>query len=221
MRIAAAAVNAGVKHFIPADFGSCDSDSPFAQELVPLYVRKTEMRGFLTRLAEKNGGFTWSSLVCGHFFDWEPKFLHIDIPNRRVGILDDGETKWSTSTFAQIGKATAAVLKNHDHPELKNKMVYMQSFCVTQNQVKSACEKATGSEWEAERVESKPFTQMQRMLMKQGGHVGSEATEEAVWVLGTLEADWTGKGDLLVNGLLDLEDEDLEEVVKKMVDAAA
>ena len=76
-RLADAAVKAGVKRFIPADFGSCDSSSPHAQDCVPLFANKTELRSYLTSLAEKNKDFTWSSIVCGHFFDWQTAFLHL------------------------------------------------------------------------------------------------------------------------------------------------
>ena len=46
-RIADAAAKAGIKRLIPADFGSCDSSSPHAQELVPLFKKKTELRDHL------------------------------------------------------------------------------------------------------------------------------------------------------------------------------
>jgi nucleoside-diphosphate-sugar epimerase len=215
-RLAAAAVNAGVKHFIPADFGSCDSDSKRAQELVPLYAEKSLMRKYLTNLAEKNPSFSWTSLVSGHFFDWEPKFLHINIKERQVDYLDDGETRWSTSTLGQIAKATAKVLQNTDQPEVRNKMLYMQSFCVTQKMVHAACEKATGTEWKVKKYDSDTFTKEQKVAMDAGDH---DATEEVVWVLGTLEADWEGKDDFAM-GALGLEEENLDEVVKKMVDGA-
>jgi hypothetical protein len=212
-RIAAAAVNAGVKHFIPADFGSCDSDSERAQELVPLYIEKSLMRKYLQNLATKNPGFTWTSLVCGHFFDWEPKFIHIDIKERQVDYLDDGEVRWSTSTLGQIGKATAKVLQIADKAEVRNKMLYMQSFCVTQKMVHAACEKATGTEWKVKKLDSEAFTKEQKTLMDAGDH---EATEEVVWVLGTLESNWEGEKDFAME-ILGLQEENLDEVVKKMV----
>lgn len=37
MCVADASIQASVRRFIPADFGSCDSSSPQAQQLVPLF----------------------------------------------------------------------------------------------------------------------------------------------------------------------------------------
>jgi len=216
MRLAAAAVNAGVKRFIPADFGSCDSDSKNAQELVPLYVEKAMLRKYLTSLADKNAGFSWTSLVCGHFFDWEPRFLHIDLKARKVDLLDGGEVRWSTSTFAQISKAVVRILERAEKEETRNKMLYMQSFCVTQVQVWKALEKATGSAWEVNNIDSGKFTNEHKGLADQGDH---DAVEEVVWVLGTLEADWEEK-ETFANGLLGLEREDLDEVIGRIVAAA-
>jgi putative NADH-flavin reductase len=215
-RLAAAAVNAGVKHFIPADFGSCDSDSKRAQELVPLYVEKALFRKYLTNLAEKNPGFSWTSLVPGHFFDWEPKFLHINIKEHQVDYLDEGEDRWSTSTLGQISKATVKVLQSAEKPEVRNKMLYIQSFCVTQQMVHAACEKATGTQWKVKKYDSAPFTKEQKAAMDAGDH---DATEEVVWVLGTLEAYWEDKKDFAMD-LLGLEEENLDEVIKRIVSGA-
>ena len=65
-------MKAGVQRMVPADFGSVDSSSPWTQELVPLYVEKTRLRERLVELANENEHFTWTSLVCGHFFDCKP-----------------------------------------------------------------------------------------------------------------------------------------------------
>ncbi|KAF2434543.1 NmrA-like family protein [Tothia fuscella] len=217
MRLAAAAVNAGVKHFIPADFGSCDADSERARELVPLYVEKRNFRLYLQKLSDKNPNFSWTALVCGHFFDWEPKFLHINIKNQSVDFLDDGETRWSTSTLGQVGRATAKVLQNAEKAEIKNKKVFMQSFCINQKDVWRACEAATGNKWAVQKFDSKDFTTKYQKLLSEDDH---EAAEELVWVLGTLEANWEGEKDF-VNVVLGLEEEDLDSVVKTMIKDAS
>ena len=62
-KLAQACVKAGVKRFIPADFGSCDSYSSWAQSLVPLFKRKAELRELLRQMSEDNDQFTWTSLV--------------------------------------------------------------------------------------------------------------------------------------------------------------
>ena len=154
-RIAQACVQANVKRFIPADFGSCDSSSQRTKDLVPLYKRKTELRERLMKLAEQNPDFTWTSIVPGHFFDWETEFLHVWVKERKAEILDDGDTKFSASTLSRIGEATAKVFFNLE--ATTNKMIFVQSFCVTQNEVIKAYERATDSTWNVKRVDSKAY----------------------------------------------------------------
>jgi nucleoside-diphosphate-sugar epimerase len=212
-RLAEAAVKAGVQHFIPADFGSCDSQSARACELVPLYTEKTKMRNYLEVLATANHGFSWTSLVCGHFFDWDIHFLHLNAKERKADVLDDGEVPWSATTLGQIGRAVVGILQNTSNEKIRNKMLYIQSFRVTQNQVIKAFEKATGQTWKIQRLDSAKYTAEKKKEMEEGD---AEATEDVVWVLGTLEADWQEK-ETFANELLGLQQEDLDEVVKRLV----
>ena len=107
------------------------------------------------KLAEQNPDFTWTSIVPGHFFDWETEFLHVWVKERKAEILDDGDTKFSASTLSRIGEATAKVFFNLE--ATTNKMIFVQSFCVTQNEVIKAYERATDSTWNVKRVDSKAY----------------------------------------------------------------
>ncbi|THV70318.1 NmrA-like family protein [Aureobasidium pullulans] len=210
-RLADAAIKAGVKRFIPSDFGSCDSQSKRAMELAPIYIAKSEVRDYLEKLAKENSGFSWTSLVCGHFFDWDLGFFHIDLKAKSFEILDDGEVYWSTSTFAQIGKATAAILQKPE--ETKNRFAYIQSFRINQNQLLRAFEKTTGESWNVKKYDSSDYVK-ERKAKADGGE--KSAVEDLVWVLGTLEADWEAR-EGYANDLLGLKQENLEEVVARIV----
>ncbi|KAF2148239.1 NAD(P)-binding protein [Myriangium duriaei CBS 260.36] len=210
-RLAEAGANAGVKRFIPADFGSCDSSMDKVQELVPLYIQKSEIRDYLTNLANKNDKFSWTSIVPGHFFDWSLEFLHLWIKEKRGDILDDGETKFSIATLAQVARATAAVLKKPN--ETINKIVYVQSFCINQNELVKAVEKATDSKWTWTHLKSDDFEREKKPLADKGDH---EAIEDLVWYLGTLYSNWESKDNFAMD-LLGLKNEDLNEAMKKAV----
>lgn len=198
---------------IPADFGSVDSSSQWTQDTVPLYKHKTALREKVAKLADEHADFSWTSLVCGHFFDWDPHFLHIYPEERRVDILDDGEAKWSASTLAQVGKATVSILKNDQ--ETRNRIVYVQSFLISQNATLKALEKVDGGrKWEVRRFESKAY-ERDEGAKQVGGDL--EATENLVWMLGALDADWTGREGYAMD-LLELEEESLEDLVKGMVE---
>lgn len=77
-------------------------------------------------------------------------FLGFDIKSRTATIWDSGAKKWSTANLPTVGKAVVGVLS---HPaETKNRYVWIESFCVSQNEVLAALEKATGEKWQINKV---------------------------------------------------------------------
>lgn len=67
-----ASVQAGVKRFIPGEFGS-NSGSAAAREAVPIFEKKWEVKNYLVE--KEREGLSWTSVVCGSFFDWYVLFL--------------------------------------------------------------------------------------------------------------------------------------------------
>lgn len=218
LRLAYAAAEAGVRRFIPADFGSCDAAHPEALKRLQLYRDKVRVRERCEELEREFGsrGFSWTALVCGHFFDWGLRdgLLHFDIDKREALLLDGGNIPASASTLGRIGEAVAAVLKRPD--ETANKTLFVQSFNPTQRDVLAALEKATdGAEWTVEEAESGPFLDRQQKRLDEEGD--KHAIEEIVFALGALDADWTKKPGFAME-LLGLQDEALDAVVKRVVE---
>ncbi|KAI8626129.1 NmrA-like family protein [Xylariaceae sp. FL1651] len=147
LRIADAAAFAGVKRVIPADYGRRDSDSPRAQQLVPLFKLKVAVRARLQQLAAIDPNFSWTSIVCGHIFDWGLKngFLHFDLETKAADILDAGFYKSSTPTLGRVCEAIITILARDDE-RTRNRVVFMQSFC-----------RATSTEWNVRYVDSGEF----------------------------------------------------------------
>ncbi|KAI1326663.1 NmrA-like family protein [Xylariaceae sp. FL0255] len=224
IRIADAAAAVGVKRLIPADYGSYDSASLRAQQLVPLFKGKTDIREHLQTLSASHPSFSWTSLVGGHFFDWGLKhnFLHFDLKNKTADILDGGCDRSSTSTLSRLGEAVVAVLLQADssgkgEDRTKNRVLFMQSFCVSQLEILAALEKATpGSKWKANHVDSEMFIKEHKIKADAGD---KEAVEDLVFALGAIDGNWTTRDGFAMD-LLGLEDEDLDEVVKRVVNEA-
>ena len=218
--LADAAVKAGVKRFIPADFGSCDSSSKRALDLVPLYKKKQKVRQHLQGIVSKGGGdFSWTSLVCGHFFDYglTSGLLQFDVGKRKVRILDGGDIRWSTTTLTTVGKATVRILQKDE--ETRNRMLYVQSFCVTQNEVLKVLKRVAGEgkDWEEEQVSSEAFIkEIQDRIDKSPNGKNGDALEELVSVVGIIDANWEGKDDF-ANDLLGVGGENVDEVVRKAI----
>jgi hypothetical protein len=214
-RLADAAVQAGVQRFIPADFGSVDSSSKHAQDCVPLFANKTELRSYLTQLSEENEGFSWSSIVCGHFFDWDVAFLHLWPKERRADAVKEGDLKTSYSTLARVGEATSRILQKPE--ETRDRVLFIQSFCVTQPELIRAFEKASGAESEVRWLEAKAYEREQKKKRDEGD---GDAIENLVWLLGAVEGNWEEREDFAM-GLLGLEDERLEEAARRAVEGCS
>jgi nucleoside-diphosphate-sugar epimerase len=141
-----AAVKAGVKRFIPSEFGS-DTRDPKIVAAVPLFKSKSDVLEYAASAAASNPQFSFTGVFTGPFFDWSIRvgYLDFNLQNQTVQIWDDGNTKFSTSNLARVGQAAAAVLK---HPaETQNKSIYIHSFAVSQNEILAALEKHTGKTW--------------------------------------------------------------------------
>ncbi|OHE98619.1 NmrA-like family protein [Colletotrichum orchidophilum] len=215
LRIAEAASAAGVKHFMPADFGSIDADNPRARELIKLYRWKLAVRLKAQELADKNPNFAWTGIVCGHFFDWGVKegFLHAYLDTKKIDVIDGGDIKASVATLPRVGEAVVRILNLGVTEVTKNKTLFIQSFCITQNELLKSLEKATGSKWTINEVESQSFIDKHKKKADAGD---AEAIEDLVFAVGQLDANWTKRDDFAMKAL-GLEDEDLDTVIADVV----
>jgi len=212
--LANACITANITRFIPADYGSVDSADPVVAALVPLYKQKTAVREYLTELAAKHPDFSWTSLVCGHFFDYglETELLMFNVRAATAEIFDGGNIKWSASTLKQIGKGVVGIFRALE--ATKNKKIYMQSFLTSQNEVLAALEQVSGKKFEVKQVRSEEYIREKKKRLDEGGEDKAEVTEQLVAVLGITRADWTGEKEF-ANELLGLREEDVEEEVRR------
>jgi uncharacterized protein YbjT (DUF2867 family) len=62
-----AAVAAGVKRFIPSEFGS-DTANDKVRAIVPIFNGKKQVVDYLK--TKESGDFSWTALITGPFLDW-------------------------------------------------------------------------------------------------------------------------------------------------------
>ena len=62
-----AAIKAGVRRYIPAEFGS-KSTEPRVVAAVPFFKDKAAVTDYLVR--KEKEGLTWTAMITGAFFDW-------------------------------------------------------------------------------------------------------------------------------------------------------
>jgi len=207
-----AAVKAGVKRFIPSEFGG-NTANKTAVELVPVFSRKVEIVEYLKSQESK---LTWTGIVTGPFFDRSLKlgFLGFDIINQKATIYDSGDRKFTSTTIESVGTGVVGVLNKPE--ETKNKYVYIGSFTSTQNEVLSVLEKVTGKKWSVQHTTSEE-------KIKDGKEKVARRDSSAIRPLVTA-ATYNEKGgsnfeadEGLSNDLLGLPKESLESVIKSVV----
>ena len=142
LKLVEAASKAGVKRFIPSEFGSNTFNEKASK--LPSFGDKVAVQNALKREAAA-GRMTWTTVVSGPLFDWGMMVGMLMSPKgKTINLYDGGERRFSTTTLASIGKATASVLQ---HPkETENRPVYIQSFAPTLKQLLALGKKATGPE---------------------------------------------------------------------------
>ncbi|PQE33481.1 isoflavone reductase family protein [Rutstroemia sp. NJR-2017a WRK4] len=206
-----AAIAAGVKRFIPSEYGF-DSSNPAAHAAVPLFEGKKK---HLELLASKENVISWTALITGLFFDWT-FFLGLtgfDAKTKTVTLVDGGKTRFTASTSTQISRALIAVLKHAD--ETSNKMVFVESFTTTQTEVLAAVENVTGQKWKVVEAKSEEIRAAGFQKVGEGNYVEGAGLLIQAAVLGkeALEDRSHVEGGLW-NERLGLEEESVEKVVE-------
>jgi hypothetical protein len=203
-----AAIAAGVKRFIPSDFGSNTQDARVLAQ-VPIFQDKVDTVKYLKT---KEDAISWSSVITSPFFDWGLKvgFLGFDASTKTAELIDDGKATFSSTNLRGIGRAVVEVLQKPDLT--KNQYVFISSFQTTQKEILEIAEKISGEKWTVKNVSSKDLFESGNAKLQKSDFSGvvdlirgSAFGEQG---LGNLEPEG------LWNEKLGLSKEDFEESVK-------
>lgn len=140
--IKAAAV-AGVPWVLPNEFGMFNTDE-ISQDTIGLSKKDDR------KLIESLGVSSWIGIVCGFWYEHSlsnGELFGIDINKRKVTFFDDGTQQLNTSTWTQVGRATAAVLSLPVDAlnAYRNKMAFVSSFTVSQREMFESVKRVTGT----------------------------------------------------------------------------
>ncbi|EIN11596.1 NAD(P)-binding protein [Punctularia strigosozonata HHB-11173 SS5] len=140
-----AAVAAGVRRFLPSEFGN-DVQHPAVRAL-PLYAPKIAVEAHLKK-ASAESGLTYTLVSTGPFLDWglQSGFLLGPLKERQAEIFDGGKKLFSATNVATIGRGVVAVLRHLE--QTKNRTVYFHEAAVSQAKLlRIAKELTPGEEW--------------------------------------------------------------------------
>lgn len=140
-----ASINAGVRRFIPSEFGS-DISQPKNRNLLP-FIEKVKVEDYLIEKA-KTSSLSYSFVFTGAFLDWglEHNFI-LDTSGYQPTLFDGGDVEFSTTSLDTIAEAAVAILT---HPsETENQAIYLEDFKTTQNELLSVAKRvAPNKPWQ-------------------------------------------------------------------------
>eukprot|EP01119_Soliformovum_irregulare_P009324 TRINITY_DN22556_c0_g1_i1.p1 TRINITY_DN22556_c0_g1~~TRINITY_DN22556_c0_g1_i1.p1 ORF type:complete len:297 (-),score=88.91 TRINITY_DN22556_c0_g1_i1:46-936(-) len=144
-----AAIDAGVKWFVPSEFGS-DLEVN-ANE--PVFGHKVATDKHLKSVQDK---ISHVNIYTGPFAGWglSNGFLGFDVKNHSYTLYDDGKQKSTFTDLPDVGRFAVAIIKN---PEpFKNRAARVAGFTATQLEIVDALEKKSGQKFEVkDRVNTK------------------------------------------------------------------
>jgi uncharacterized protein YbjT (DUF2867 family) len=147
-----AAVAAGVKRFIPSEYGVVNT-YPAARRLNPVFAAKADTMEYLQ--TKEKDGLSWTSIPTGLWLDWcinlVPGFAGFDAKTHTARLWDGGEHRLSFTTLPWVGEAIAQILRN---PELtKNKIFPVRAFEASQKEIVAVLEREQGVKYEVTLVD--------------------------------------------------------------------
>lgn len=179
-----AAAKAGVAYIMPNGYGP-DIDNVKLGEDTLLGPAAKASRDEIECL-----GMQWITVCCGFWYEYslaggESRF-GFDFDKRSFTVFDDGNTKISTSTLSQVGRAVARVLglkvlpQDESDPSLTlseffTKGVFIKSFVLSQNDMFESVKRVThtsDADWKVSHETTKKRYDKGLALMKTGNMAG-------------------------------------------------
>ncbi|RYC65193.1 hypothetical protein CHU98_g1024 [Xylaria longipes] len=210
-----AAAKAGVKRFLPSEFGS-NTVHPKASQL-PSYRDKIAVQAALKKEAQTSG-MTYTLVLNGPFLDWGVRVGFLaDVKGRSITLWDGGDRVFSTTTLPTIGRAVVGVLK---HPEeTKNRAVYIQDTALSSKQLLEISKRATGSDdWKVN------IASLDDHVNKGWEELRKPQPDPAKFVMNLISAAIYGEGygakfeklDNELLGIKEMNEEDIEDLIREL-----
>jgi len=167
-----AAIEAGVKRFVPSNWGFDLESGPGSwQELL---IPKYKTRDYLRQKA-KEGKITWTTVINGLFLDWalELGYLNFDFTKKTVGVFDEGTNPIMLTTLSSVADSVVGILSNPSATE--NKFIRIHDFLASNLDVIHAVEFITGIQFEKSTVDTDELMETGRKMEKSDASVGVQA----------------------------------------------
>ncbi|KEF57826.1 uncharacterized protein A1O9_05746 [Exophiala aquamarina CBS 119918] len=214
-----AAVAAGVKRFLPSEFGSNLDNANTAA--LPVFGAKVATAKYLEEVAAKNPSFSYTRVYNGAFLDWCMAVGFIIQPkDHSAKLFNGGDRPFSATTLATIGKATAAIIKNQ--AQTKNRAVYIQDVSTTQKKLIAYAKEKDGKDFATTPVDTETTRQEGLKALSSGkapeniGAIMVSFIFSAIFQEG-FGGEWSAQNDNELLGLPGLSEPELKKLVQSFL----
>lgn len=226
-KLVRAAAKAKVPYIMPNGYGSDIDNIKLGEDTMLGPIAKAQ-RDEIEKL-----GMQWVTVCCGFWYEYslaggEARYGY-NFDKRSLTIYDDGNTKISTSTLSQVGRAVAKVLSLKELPDDENdtsltlskflsKGVYIKSFVLSQNDMFESVKRVTGTtdaDWTVTHEDSKKRYEEGLAQVRTGNMAGFGKLLYARAFYPNESSDLSAK---VQNDLLGLPQESLDESTRVGVD---
>lgn len=212
-----AAVSAGVRRFVPSEFG-CDTVNPNNAKL-PVYGSKVMIQELLKEKAASNPGFSYTLLMNNAFWNSGVRAgLIVNIKEHTATVVNGGNVPFSVTRLSTIGRAVVGVLKNLE--ATRNRAVYVHDAVVTQQQLIDIVKKLDGKDWSTTSADTDAITKDSYEELKRENPNVTKAMlgfiRQALWGKEN-GGDFSGKADNQLLGIPVLNQTEVEQVMEEFV----
>jgi hypothetical protein len=146
IRIIGAAISAGVKRFIPHEFGHDTMNKEIRNRIVK-YAGRGKVIDHLRGVSQGDSGLEWSAIATGYTLDTNliSGNLGLDMEWHSATIHGIGTEPFAASSLERVGKVLSRVVQHWD--EVKNQYIYAAGVITSANEVLRSAEKVTGREF--------------------------------------------------------------------------
>jgi nucleoside-diphosphate-sugar epimerase len=213
-----AAVAAGVQRFIPAEFGM-DSQNTLAMQL-PVCVMKVDTQNHLREQVRLHPEFSWTAVANGLLLDWGLDFAFIADPRKHVATLyNGGDVPFSATNLADVARAVIGIIEHQG--ETTNRVIYVHSTRVTQNQLIRYAKEKDGVEWDVSVKDTDTIKKESLEELEKGEEADVDAAMLGFAVVAMFDeeygCDFSGRLDNEVLGVKEMSEKEVRGVVEKFL----
>ncbi|GJC78512.1 isoflavone reductase IRL [Colletotrichum liriopes] len=210
-RMIDAAITAGVKRYVPSEYG-LNNMRPDAQALNVVFHDKGKVQEYLRSKADQ-GVLEWMSVSCGMWLKWSMvhEFLGMHVKEERFVLWDNGEGLMSFTT--EENTAAGLVRALQIPAETKNTNVLLSDFAVSQKQLLEAIERIQGVKYATETIDSRVLIEEKQAAVRNGDASATFSLIETGFVTGKYGGHLEEEG-VIMNEKLGLPKKSLDEVVQ-------